>query len=653
MYKKLLVTAVVSLLVAAISLTMTPAQGADPVPGNGTGTPPAIPAIGNSSSPSGYKLVWGDDFDGNDVDTTKWNVFNASNFGAGNKEDQCYMAANAAVSDGKLHLTAKKETVACTGTNPDTKTKTYYVTSGALTTMTQDTQPETFKFAKGYVETSVRLPKGNAFWGAFWLVGSTTSPVWPNYGEFDVFEQPGGYGDLTAQGMHYSCNGGAHCSTTTSPYYNLATASASSLADNMGTQVSSANYDTYDGLTTSTYVRYGFLWEPGRITWYVNGRPVRSFDGTNLTTYTTDADGNVIASEIPASVGTGLSGVEPSMDTVTSYEHTLLLNLAVGGGFPKWYGYTGGETPTGYDDGNRVGPEPAVMDVDYVHVYQLDDAPVTDPPPDPPIDPGPPVDTTNPTVSFTAPASGASAQGDVAITADATDDVAVTKVDVSVDGTLFQSDTDAADGWGAVWNTVAVPAGAHALTLTAYDAAGNHTSVTQPVTVTKPVPAPTISSFGASPVSFLAGLSSTLKWIRANAVSCAVSPGGPTATTATSWTTPLQLTTGRITYTLTCKNSVGATVSKTTSLTVNKATRAPTSVVLTPSIRTVTSGTKVTFRWTSSGSTRCSVTPGGSTVYGTGGSTTLAVTKTTTYRAACVNAAGTTYSTGQTVTVRR
>lgn len=82
-----------------------------------------------------------------------------------------------------------------------------------------------------------------------------------------------------------------------------------------------------------------------------------------------------------------------------------------------------------------------------------------------------PDDTTPPTVSLTAPADGATVSGSVALSATATDNVAVTKVEFYDNSTLVATDTTAP--YGTTWNTTTAPNGTHLLTARAYDAAGN------------------------------------------------------------------------------------------------------------------------------------------------------------------------------------
>ncbi len=91
-------------------------------------------------------------------------------------------------------------------------------------------------------------------------------------------------------------------------------------------------------------------------------------------------------------------------------------------------------------------------------------------------------DTTPPTTSVTAPASGATVSGAVTVTATATDNVGVTKIELYVDGALLGSGTTSPTS--ASWNTTSAANGTHSITSKAYDAAGNvGTSAAVSVTV--------------------------------------------------------------------------------------------------------------------------------------------------------------------------
>lgn len=104
----------------------------------------------------------------------------------------------------------------------------------------------------------------------------------------------------------------------------------------------------------------------------------------------------------------------------------------------------------------------------------------------------PPPDTTVPTTSVTSPTSGSTISGLVDITANASDNVGVTKVEFYIDGSLFATDT--ISSYLASWDTTAYTNSSHTLSVKAYDNAGNvGTSSTVTVTVNNTTPTPTPS----------------------------------------------------------------------------------------------------------------------------------------------------------------
>ncbi|MBA4180762.1 MAG: peptidase S8 [Anaerolinea sp.] len=83
------------------------------------------------------------------------------------------------------------------------------------------------------------------------------------------------------------------------------------------------------------------------------------------------------------------------------------------------------------------------------------------------------VDSTPPTVSITAPASGATVSGAVSVIVSASDNVGVTKTELYVDGSLKATAT--ASPFSISWDTRTTTDGDHSLAVKAYDAAGNAT----------------------------------------------------------------------------------------------------------------------------------------------------------------------------------
>jgi subtilisin family serine protease len=77
-----------------------------------------------------------------------------------------------------------------------------------------------------------------------------------------------------------------------------------------------------------------------------------------------------------------------------------------------------------------------------------------------------------PTVHVTSPAAGATVSGVVDVTASATDDNGVVKVDFLINGVQAATDANAADGWAFSWNTTGLDPGLDTITAKATDTAG-------------------------------------------------------------------------------------------------------------------------------------------------------------------------------------
>jgi beta-glucanase (GH16 family) len=306
------------------STTRPPVEPTEP-PVVGSGQPPALVTGGAT-----WKTIFDDEFDGSSVDTSRWNVPNNSNFGSGNNEDECYRAANTTVAGGTLRLTGKRETVTGCGSNPDGG-NTYFFTSGMVTTRQQDGGMK-FKYRHGYTEVRMRVPRGNLYWPAFWLVGAGdgSSPGWPDYGEFDVTEIYGSKPDISESNFHRAGgNIGAR-------NHNVVTKGSSSSLN-----VNDPNPLVAGG--TNDWHTYGFNWTDDTLQWFIDGVLVRTYTASSA------AD--------RAALG---------------YEHSIILNLAMGGNGPRYsdHGYTGGESGGGYNDGNLNADLPGTMEIDYVRVWQ-------------------------------------------------------------------------------------------------------------------------------------------------------------------------------------------------------------------------------------------------------------------------------------------
>ncbi|MEP6667873.1 MAG: glycoside hydrolase family 16 protein [Chthoniobacter sp.] len=120
----------------------------------------------------GYHLAWSDEFDGTNLDLTKWQTNYAPKvhpLGC-NGELQAYAPENAIVRDGKLRLRAD-----------------HSPREGMAYTSGMVASHDKFSQHYGWFETRVKLPHGRGLWPAFWLLPE--SRQWPP--EIDIMEHKG------------------------------------------------------------------------------------------------------------------------------------------------------------------------------------------------------------------------------------------------------------------------------------------------------------------------------------------------------------------------------------------------------------------------------------------------------------------------------
>ena len=150
------------------------------------------------------EMIWSDEFNDNSLDSDKWEAQTGDGTayglpaGWGNSEFQLYKEENATVADGKLTITAKREGNTYTSARLRTKGKT----GGDIT--------------YGRFEASIKLPKGQGVWPAFWLLHTdAVYGQWPASGEIDIMELVGHKPDEVFATIHYGANFDARQSTGT------------------------------------------------------------------------------------------------------------------------------------------------------------------------------------------------------------------------------------------------------------------------------------------------------------------------------------------------------------------------------------------------------------------------------------------------------
>ncbi|MDX3326808.1 discoidin domain-containing protein [Streptomyces sp. ME02-6979-3A] len=178
--------------------------------GTGGSADAAYPAL--PKNPGGaYRTTFFDDFTGSGLDRSKWRVVRTgTEMGPVNGESQAYVDSPDTIrtENGALVLESKY----CKGCTP-TPDGTFDFTSGRVDTNTK------FDFTYGKVSARMKLPVGDGFWPAFWMLGSDVDDPavsWPGSGETDIMENIG-YGDWTSSALHgpgYSADGNIGASQT-------------------------------------------------------------------------------------------------------------------------------------------------------------------------------------------------------------------------------------------------------------------------------------------------------------------------------------------------------------------------------------------------------------------------------------------------------
>jgi beta-glucanase (GH16 family) len=279
-----------------------------------------MPQAGEKSAP--WKLIWSDEFDGKEIDRTRWDFDLGNGFydyegstwisGWGNGELQYYTREpeNAFVKDGMLHIRALKESVQGFG-----------YTSARLKTRKRDGSP-LFTMKYGKLEFRAKLPTGKGIWPAVWMMPQDDKyGGWAASGEIDVLEVRGHEPNKVLGTLHF----GSRWPSNTE---------------------ASRDYLLPDKGTVADFHVYTLEWEPGEIRWSVDGKvySTQSFWWS-------------------CSKAAGGKGAKPAQEADLNpwpapfdQPFYLIMNVAVGGKFP------------GKPDKTTVFP--VEMVIDYVRVYE-------------------------------------------------------------------------------------------------------------------------------------------------------------------------------------------------------------------------------------------------------------------------------------------
>jgi hypothetical protein len=101
-----------------------------------------------------------------------------------------------------------------------------------------------------------------------------------------------------------------------------------------------------------------------------------------------------------------------------------------------------------------------------------------------------------PVVALTAPTDGASVSGVVPISATASDDTGITRVEFTINGLPLSTDSNGTDGWSASWDATGLTAGSYTVVATAFDTASQSAESVATVSVGTPIDGSWVGSFG-------------------------------------------------------------------------------------------------------------------------------------------------------------
>lgn len=255
-------TPLLSLLVLLLlGLTACDSNSADSEP-----EPDPIPAK------EGYRLVWSDEFEGNEVNTANWTHWVTGN--PFNNELQYYTARkdNSTIEDGVLYIVAKEE-------NYTAQDGTRQYTSARINTKGK------VDFKYGRVEARAQMPVGQGIWPAIWMLPTdNVYGGWPNSGEIDIMEYLGHEPRVVHGTLHYT------------------------RADSPSHHFEGSSYTLPSGNFSDDFHTFALEWDETEMRWYVDG-----------VQYRVHRNWSTFGHDYPAPF---------------DQRFHLLLNLAVGGDWP-------------------------------------------------------------------------------------------------------------------------------------------------------------------------------------------------------------------------------------------------------------------------------------------------------------------------------
>ena len=280
----------------------------------------------NKINSENWTLVWSDEFNGSQLDREKW-IPETSCWGGGNNEKQCYTDRpdNIRLEDGVLKLIAKAETFTGLEMPQDWKDRGAEITQPYSSGKVRTKGLASWQY--GRFEASIKLPKGQGTWMAFWMMPEIdTYGTWPLSGEIDIVE---------------SVNLGAVCDDCEGNEDENRSIAALHFGNSWPHNQFKSTRPSIAGLTNK-FNRFAVEWEQDEIKWFVNEELVFSITAKEWFT----------------------AAVDKSENPYAPFDHPfyIMFNLAVGGHLSD------------SQNEKQFNPNsfPNELLVDWVRVYQRD-----------------------------------------------------------------------------------------------------------------------------------------------------------------------------------------------------------------------------------------------------------------------------------------
>ncbi len=230
------------------------------------------PALCLADAPPGWKLVWSDEFEGKEIDFSKWDV-EENGHGGGNGEMQFYAdrPENIRLEKGRLVIEARQGKFNFAGVEKD-------FTSGRMRTKRRAS------WLYGRFEVRAKLPAGRGIWPAIWMLPEKEAyGGWAASGEIDIMEMVGHEPHKVHGTLHHGAGWPKNVHT-------------------------GAPFTLEKGSFADDFHVFAIEWDKGEIRWYVDGK-----------LYQTQNKWSSTGGEFPAPF---------------DQPFHLILNVAVGGAWP-------------------------------------------------------------------------------------------------------------------------------------------------------------------------------------------------------------------------------------------------------------------------------------------------------------------------------